>query len=579
MALMRLGREEEAIADLRWVFDHASREEGKHAREAAERAVHNLTAIYRERGDYRRAEELLGEAHETLGTDQPDFLIARAQTLMDAGMADRAFSVLKQEAQRFAGNRAFDVQLQLLAFRSGNEGDPTAREAAARVYSHPDDEYMRKVPVPTDGSLGEFGELLKQQARIARMAERSYVNGMMPFVGLACSPGFRRPMCEMWWQLGRDGVARYVALGNQTPEVSWLEQNSPSEVVLDYTSLLFLDELLPGDMGSPLRFIGRFFETVYLPETLRVLLDREATALASAVIQPSRVARAKELERRLRGSDKLKEIPHTEGQPDPTGEVAARRYAAENSLVFVSAYGVHRPEVETQAASVRDLVSQLREIGAVERTAVTELRKRPLPDVPGLPAEWDHVQAQREIVMDEGALGVLRDIGVLDSVLDWVEALYAPAVNMQQLKGMVEYADWVATCRQRFEDLRWELEQSEDSVQWVALTPEERRLKNEQDVESEFGVAWDYFFDLFNVAMKTDTPVWTDDRATRAFTTEEGPVPRFGTDTFLAYAHGSRRDRLPQDQWERLMTRLMRSRVLSLAIDPQYLSLLVRKPE
>ena len=79
------------------------------------------------------------------------------------------------------------------------------------------------------------------------------------------------------------------------------------------------------------------------------------------------------------------------------------------------------------------------------------------------------------------------------------------------------------------------------------------------------------------VATKTDAPVWTDDRATRAFTTEEEPVPRFGTDTLLAYAY--RVDRLPEDQWERLMTRLMRSRVLSLAIDPQYLSLLVRKPE
>jgi len=575
IALMRLGREDEAIADLHWVFEHATEAEPEDGREAAGRAVHNLTAIYRERGDYRKAEELLGEAHVKLGTDQPDFLIAQAQTLMDAGMADRAFSVLKQEAQRFAGNRAFDVQLQLVAFRSGNEGDPTAREAAARVYSHPDDEYMRKVAVPTDGSLGEFGELLKQQVESARMAERSYVNGMMPFVGLACSPGFRRPMCEMWWRLGRDGVSRYVALGNQTPEVSWLEDNLPSKAVLDYTTLLFLDELLPDEMGRSLEFIGRLFETVYLPETLRVLLDREAAALASVVIQPSRVERAKELERRLSDSGKVQEIAHTEGQPDPTGEVAARRYAAENSLVFVSAYGVHHPEVETQAASVRDLINHLRQIGVVERTVVSEITKRPLQDVPGLPPDWDQVQASREIVMDEGALGILRDIGALDSVLDWIEALHVPAVNVEDLKRMVEFADWVNTCRQRFDDLRWELEHSEGLVQWVALTPEERELKNEEEIESEFGVAWDYFFDLFNVAMKTDAPVWTDDRATRAFTTEEEPVPCFGTDTFLAYAY--RVDRLPEDQWEMLMGRLTRSRVLSLAIDPQYLSFLVRK--
>ncbi|MEA3404012.1 MAG: SIR2 family protein [Armatimonadota bacterium] len=573
MALLYLQRTDEATRDLEWVCDPVQAvepEDAPYVRDAA----HNLASVYCQQGRYDAAANMLCDVRSMLPEDEVELVLRQSQVLLDAGKAQQAFSVLKREATTYAGVRRFDLHLYTAAFRSGDEDDPVARGAGQRLFEAPDDEYVRKIVIPREGTLGAFGEMLRERSEVFRFVESQYVAGTMPFIPFACSPVINRPVCELWWRMGREQMPRYVGLSSAPDEVEWLTETRPNAAVLDYTTLLLLCDVVPTELGTPLDLIGQLLEAVLVPHSLRVLLDREQSSLAAVIHQPSRVDAAREVYTALRRSGKLRRAPAITDQADPTGELSARRHAAHHGLVYVTAYPQQGPVSDEEVASVREFAGFLETQGVLSRQSLTKLQALDLPDVTAVTPDWDRLRDARAAVLDRGALNVLLKTDALADTIHWLDVIHVPEVNIVQFEAWQEESSWVAGCGDRFAQLREELERRDDIVQWVALGADDRILVEDQLGEGEWSLSWDCFFDFMNVAVKTGAPLWTDDRATRAFAVEDHTVRRFGTDAMIQYSH--REGRISDDQYAELTSRLLRAGVLSLPIDPIYLAQMLR---
>ena len=577
-ALFALRRDVESIEDLTWILENAQAAASEADADRVRNAVLNLAIIHRRHGRYEEAARTLERADRELGRDDPAYLMAAAQALLASGQADRAYLALERGAARFGGRPEFDVALMDMGFRTNNERRPAAVEAQRRTMEAPDGVHTRRIRVAIgeDGDLGELGGMLRERMESARQVETLYRCGALPFVALACAPVIRAPVCELWWRLGRDGAPpRYVAVGTQQAELQWLELERPDGAVVDYTALLLLDELLSGSGADPLEFICRFICRLYVPETLRALLDHEQVALQPT--QPSRDAGARRVVQLLGDCGKLRELGGAEGEAAQSAEVAARRYSVETGALFVSAFADREPDIPAWVASPRELVEHLGGSGRIQRSALLRIGQHRPTAVPGQPPDWSQVDRAGRIVTDEETLRLLDDVGALSDLCRWATEIAVPARDWRSLQAHVRHTEWTAHCRERFERLRVSLEQRREAIEWVPVSLRERRLDFGEGTNEEWEIAWDYFADLFNVALKVDRPLWTDDRATRILSLEAARVQRFGTDTLLAY--GRRTGTLSEGEWEAILERLLAGGYLTLQPDADYLYSLVAKGE
>jgi hypothetical protein len=399
-----------------------------------------------------------------------------------------------------------------------------------------------------------------------------YRNGWLPFVALCCAPAVNQSICARWWGMGYQRILRYVSIGLEGAEVDWLRQAQPDAAVLDYTSLLLLDEILPASHGDAISFALQCFPKVYLPTSLRSLLDWEAQKLLPAQPSEDRVA-ANVLDSQS-GSGKLNEIPGDFSMEDLSGTLAASHFAAQKGLPCVAAYVDHYPGTEVPLVPLIDLIDHLAQLGALDMLSFAEMRGLFPPA--GTPPAWDwqRLDNEREFAIDVEALQALSRHRLLNDVLAWSRRVFVPAAGLLRLRGRVAYMHDLEGTRERFRRLRAALSQANDHLEWMSIGPLERQVEFPHQGGGTWDLAFDYFADLFNVAHKVGAPIWTDDRATRAAALTPAPIERVGTYAVLLRAREL--GLLSEEDWMGMAQRITESGVLSLGVDAHYLLRLIR---
>lgn len=571
-ALLELGGDEAAVNDLSWLLAHAESIDDA-SRPALKQAAMDLARVLRNCARYGEAVGVLERADRLWGRVDPTFVAAKADTQLVSGDGHGAYRTLVEAVPRFAGVPAFDVALLHTGFRTGNDNQPEVRDAFSRAVANPDGELVRRIEVPAGEGLGELGEMLSHGTQIAEQVHAMYRDGKLPFVALCSAPVVNQTICASWWGMGHHRIARYASLGSEKAEINWLREMQPDAAVIDYVSLLLLDELLPASHGGAVQFALRCFPRLYLPTSLRALLEWEAQHLLA--VQPSEDQVAASVLDSLAGSGKLEEIPGDFTPGDLGGTLAAARFAAERDLPCVSAYVDHYPDTATPLMPLLHLTDHLAQLGVLDMLSLAELRTV-IPQV-AAPESWDWhcLDSRRELVIDSEALQALARHSLLNDVLAWVRQVHVPSAGLLWLGGRVAHTHKLQETRERFRRLRSALSQDGDRVVWVGVGPHERPVDFPHSPGGAWDLAFDYFADLFNVALKVGAPLWTDDRATKAAAFTVTPIPRIGSYAVLARARET--GQLGEEDWLGMAQRMTESGVLSLGVDAHYLLRLMQR--
>ncbi len=525
-ALLALDRGEEAIEDLEWM------RQGRLGGADALLALARAYALHR--NDYDRALQVAHECTERFPDERDGYLYA-CELALHAGRTEDAFQAAAEALERFPDEEEVLVKFIHVAHRTGHDGDTRLPNVYGRLSAMGSGHHFRVLRGAQ--GLDEAKRLVLARHEATETAEALYAQGVVPLILIA-----EHPLGVALYGLSRlflrHGTPRYISCGDQAGDFKWLSEHAPNATVIDYTALLTLEALSDEKPDAWLEIPEKCFQTIYVPSSFHEVLAHERDRLADRG-QPSRYRSLVQLRNAIeRERGVFETLPHLsrDGAPDTFGEYTERQHASQHSLPYFAEYPQSDYELQVPELNLAAVTELLRSAGEIDKKThdhLLTLASRPIPQNPADPAT---VAKQREVVADLTTLERMADANALTPLTRYFSKICISEQALDRLRAEIEQFEFDEQCRTGFERFTSQLRASK-ATEWVSLEPDERvAMPPRPGTEERLDPYFRYYADLYNVALKQGTPLWTDDRATRAVSLEAGSVPRFGTDSLLKWA-------------------------------------------
>ncbi|MBD3293793.1 MAG: hypothetical protein GF393_12790 [Armatimonadia bacterium] len=543
--------------------------------------VHALLALRRN----TEAREDLEWLHNNNVAEAPD-LMALAKIYLLLSDSDKAINVLRDCIERFPNVADAYTTLSHIYLLAGKRAECFEWATKAR-QRFPDDpnvlSYLWFISHPTGEELRpEVAEVFKAFLPGGMFADQSpfIPITMEDLVKLASSQPSQMMAPEVLYKTGQiswmmlsvmrnvpaflahqqakvRGEMRYVADGDQLKDVEYLMQNRPREVVLDYTALLTLWSLFDDQLLS---YLSHYFDSVLLPEALRGILLTEQEQMAT-IGQPARYRANSAVQSALRAySNKV--TVHPLIVPEKGWDVSGRHteiaVAERDHLIYLDEYSQSNEslsQVPTEGLAV--LAEVLYQAGEIDLLIAQEFKRYARPATQEESELGTNLERDSQIVVNISTLVTWAMRHEIDPILIYFEHVHIAEPALDRLNAEIAAYDFHQQALKDIRTLRRLLHRGEkdDLIMFETIPDEERLVRrlveaqrvSEQPSKSLQGDSNhppvlqyldDYLDELFGVAAQRNIPIWTDDRFTKVLIFENcQPVYRFGTDTFLSFAH------------------------------------------